>query len=191
RLGSQVLTELQVRVHHEVRRVVVVRLDLERRPVRGDRLFPHPDHRVDVGGHVPGVRRGRRDARADRRDPDPPVGEQRGVVASGSVSRVAWCGVSASIQSRSRWVRAPAARAFSRAAQAAAASFGAGGAASELPSAVTASPQYAIAQLGSCWTMASKTLRDSTNQYECSMATPRSNWADTAAPQEIGNVTLP
>src|SRR2546425_1990998 len=39
--------------------------------------------------------------------------------------------------------------------------------------------------------MASKTLRDSVNQYECSIATPRSNWLCTFASQEVGNVTLP
>ena len=37
----------------------------------------------------------------------------------------------------------------------------------------------------------SKTLRASVNQYECSMATPRSNCACTLASQDVANVTLP
>src|SRR5260370_8944317 len=70
-------------------------------------------------------------------------------------------------------------------------SFDDGAAASEFPRELTASPQYAIAQLGSCWMTASKTLRASVNQYECSIATPRSNWPCTLESQDVGNATLP
>src|SRR5437870_9853446 len=37
----------------------------------------------------------------------------------------------------------------------------------------------------------SNTLRASVNQYECSIATPRSNGACTLASQDVGKVTLP
>ncbi len=48
RLGLGVLRELEIGVDHEVRRVVIIGLDLERRSVRGDGLLPHPHHRIDV-----------------------------------------------------------------------------------------------------------------------------------------------
>src|SRR6267143_812469 len=38
---------------------------------------------------------------------------------------------------------------------------------------------------------ASNALRASVNQYECSIATPRSNCACTLASQDVGNATLP
>ena len=63
RLGLGVLRKLQVRVDREIRRVIVVGLDLDRRSVRRDRFLPQPDHGVDVRWHVPGVRHGWRDAR--------------------------------------------------------------------------------------------------------------------------------
>ena len=46
-------------------------------------------------------------------------------------------------------------------------------------------------QAGSCWRTVSKTFRASVNQYECSMATPRSNVVWTFGSQDVGNVTLP
>src|SRR4029077_19210852 len=41
------------------------------------------------------------------------------------------------------------------------------------------------------WMTASKTLRASVNQYECSIATPRSNWPRSLESQDVGNTTLP
>ncbi len=87
RLGLHVLRELEMRIHHEIRRMVVVGLDLDGRSVRRDRVFPHSDHRVDVRGHVSGVRRRRRDLRVHRRDLDALVGERRIVVGVDEIVR--------------------------------------------------------------------------------------------------------
>src|SRR5439155_2133009 len=63
--------------------------------------------------------------------------------------------------------------------------------ASVLPRRSIAMPQYAIAQVGSCCRTPSNVLRAYRNQYECSMATPRSNSACTLASQDVGKLTLP
>ena len=76
RLGLGVLRKLQVRVNREIRRVIVVGLDLDRRSVRRDRFLPQPDHRVDVRRHVPGVRHRRRDAGIAPRGGDALFGER-------------------------------------------------------------------------------------------------------------------
>src|SRR5215475_4417598 len=48
-----------------------------------------------------------------------------------------------------------------------------------------------MAQLGSCCRIPSKVRLAYRNQYECSMATPRSNSACTLGSQEVGKLTLP
>src|SRR5712671_2819373 len=48
-----------------------------------------------------------------------------------------------------------------------------------------------MAQVGSCWTIPSNVRRAIRNQYECSIATPRSNSARALGSHEVGNVTLP
>src|SRR5215470_19976662 len=48
-----------------------------------------------------------------------------------------------------------------------------------------------MAQVGSCCRIPSKVRRAYRNQYECSMATPRSNSACTLGSQEVGKLTLP
>src|SRR5262249_42515923 len=48
-----------------------------------------------------------------------------------------------------------------------------------------------MAQLGSCWRMPSNVRRAIRNQYECSIAMPRSNSACTLGSQDVAKVTLP
>src|SRR5262249_54988257 len=48
-----------------------------------------------------------------------------------------------------------------------------------------------MAQAGSCWRIPSKVRRAMTNQYECNMATPRSNSACTLGSHDVGKLTLP
>ena len=82
-----VLRELQVGVGREVRRVVVVRLNLERREIRPNGVLPKADHRVDVRGHVTGVRDGRSDLGVAPGRRDALVGEGREVVRVNQVVR--------------------------------------------------------------------------------------------------------
>src|SRR5215203_4408353 len=83
------------------------------------------------------------------------------------------------------------ARAFSSTSQADCASAREGGPARVLLRKSIATPQCAIAQVGSCCKTPSKVLRAYPNQYECSMATPRSNSACTFGSQEVGKLNLP
>src|SRR5712691_10492915 len=48
-----------------------------------------------------------------------------------------------------------------------------------------------MAQVGSCCRIPSNVRRAYRNQYECSMATPRSNSACTLGSHEVGKLTLP
>src|ERR1700693_3702153 len=48
-----------------------------------------------------------------------------------------------------------------------------------------------MAQVGSCCRIPSNFRRAIRNQYECSIATPRSNSACTLGSQEVGKTTLP
>ena len=85
--GLGVLRELQVRVDHEVRCVIIVLLDLKSRPVRHDGFLPQPNHRIDVRRHMPGVWRGGCDAGIAPGGFDPLVGERRIVVSVDQIVR--------------------------------------------------------------------------------------------------------
>src|SRR5215831_266664 len=63
--------------------------------------------------------------------------------------------------------------------------------AKRLPIAVVASPQYAIAQLGSSCATAANVFAASPNENECSIATASSNGCWTLAWQETGKCTSP
>ncbi len=100
RFRLRVLAELQVGVLHEIERVrhagehavelrlrAVLARHLVRLEVRVDRLLPHPDHRVDVRGHVHRVRRRRRDLGVLVRRRNAFLRERREVVAVDQVVR--------------------------------------------------------------------------------------------------------
>jgi hypothetical protein len=63
--------------------------------------------------------------------------------------------------------------------------------ASVLPRRSIATPQYAMAQAGSCCAIVSNFRRAIRNQYECSIATPRLNSVCTLGLQDVGKVTVP
>ena len=52
-------------------------------------------------------------------------------------------------------------------------------------------PQVAIAHEGSCASTSRNIFSPALYQKECSMATPRSNWACTLGSQDVGKLTLP
>src|SRR4029450_11558077 len=52
-------------------------------------------------------------------------------------------------------------------------------------------PRRAIAHEGSCSTTSRKVFSAAVYQNECSIATPRSNWACTLGSQDVGKLTLP
>src|SRR5262245_35000177 len=82
-------------------------------------------------------------------------------------------------------------RAFSSAAQAALAFSRDGGPPSVLSSKSIAMPHKAMALHDSCLRPPSKTQRATRNQYEWSIATPRSNSACTFGSQEVGKLSVP
>src|SRR5262249_62099664 len=69
--------------------------------------------------------------------------------------------------------------------------WGGGGNAKGLPSRFIATPQWAIAQPGSFWLIATKASVDAENQNEWSMATARSKSAWTAGLHDVSNLTVP
>ena len=87
RRGFRVLRQLQVRVHREVSSVVIVRLNLEGREVRRDRILPEPDHRVDVSRHVACVRHRRRECTVSARGRNAALGKWREVVGVNQIVR--------------------------------------------------------------------------------------------------------
>ena len=87
RIGFGILRELQMCIDRKIRRMIVVRLDLKRRRVRGDGFLPKPDHGVDVRRHVPRVRHGRRNAGIAPRRRYSLLGKRREVVGVNEVVR--------------------------------------------------------------------------------------------------------
>jgi len=98
---------------------------------------------------------------------------------------------SASIQSFSRCVFAPAARPASIASQPFLISSAGNGATSGLGRWLMATPQYAMAHDGSCLVMAVNAFIVSGKKNECSMATARLNCVCALALHEIGKLTSP
>src|SRR5713101_1796897 len=56
---------------------------------------------------------------------------------------------------------------------------------------LSATPQYAMPQLGSAWAIAAKAFADSRYQKECRSATARSNGFCIAGAHDTGKVTWP